>query len=183
MDRSRRIIGAVLILMSLVGLFSWERWGRDRFVYDEILVLEKDAQRGDKITGKMLKILRVENAPGDAARPGQKGKIIGKQAAQFIHGGQALFSEYFREDGTVSTAGSGRFVMKIPEAWIESMPDSLKRGDTARFEAAGVLTAKARVASVGEERRDLEVIVTESQAKALGRAAADGQKFVLSYQS
>lgn len=60
MERGKRIFGIAMICVSLLALFSWEKFGRAHFYYDDILVLRGSVQRGSTITPDMLKVVRTD---------------------------------------------------------------------------------------------------------------------------
>ena len=68
------MLGLVLAIISIAAMFGWEKWGRDRFLYDEVLELAKSADRGTVITEDMLRSVRVEHAHAEAVRPSQATK-------------------------------------------------------------------------------------------------------------
>ena len=65
MDRGKRIIGVVVVIVSVFTLIAWEKWGKDRFLYDEILVLNKNVEKGTVITEEMLSEKRIGGTEKD----------------------------------------------------------------------------------------------------------------------
>jgi len=180
LERSRRILGIVLICVSMLALFSWEKWGRSRFVYDDVIVLVKSVERGEQIDPDMIRIVRREHVSGDMLDSKDRKWLTGKEAVQFVKGGMPLFAEYFSEAGLAADPARDRYILKISETWIDSAPDSLRRGDTAYFYFNGSFVTSAAVASVGEERKTFDVVVSGSQAEAISKLTADGGRFVIS---
>ena len=50
LDKGKRFIGILLILVSVGALFTWEKWGKNRFLYDEVLILRQSVEKGTVIT-------------------------------------------------------------------------------------------------------------------------------------
>ena len=182
MDRTRRILGVLFLCISVVALVSWEKYGRDRFLYDEVLVLKENVPRGTLITEDMLKTVKMASPEREALRPGDAGAAKGRVSVQFVHAGTQLFREYFEEE-TLTTGGEkDRCVIRIAEAWIDSLPESIGKGDRALLWAAGRYLTAARVYAVDEGRRSLELMVTKAQAEKIAAAGAAGKKITITYQ-
>ena len=94
---------------------------------------------------------------------------------------------------------SGQYVLSIPNQWLLSYPQTLRRGDTVRFYCEEEIVLSAVVAyardssnqeviSADDERLKasapvslVEVIVDEEKAMKLGKLGEAGKKFVLLY--
>jgi len=181
MDRSRQVVSFILIVVSILGLFSWEKWGRDRFLYDDVPVLRQDVDPGTPITESMLTTAKMENVPADALSESDLSDIIGTEAGQYIHRGVPLFAAYFSESGLTADAGLDRYVMTIPEGWIASMPSSISRGDHAVLYLDDEKVAEVPVRQYDTDGNSLEVMVTRKEAKKLSGLGAMGRKFSIIY--
>lgn len=181
MEKGKRIIGIVLICVSIVALFSWEKWGRDRFIYDNVLVLNQNVEKGTTITADMVKQIKVGNRSKGSLAPKDRRWIIGKEANQYIRGETLLFGEYFKAKGLVAGADINKYVMNVTEDWIESCPGSISKGDTAYFYMNGKLVTSAAVSTVHSGERGFEIVATSGQAEAISKLAASGGRFVISY--
>ncbi len=181
MDRGRRIIGFVLICISLLGLFSWERYGRDRFLYDDILELKSNAERGTVITERMIRTVKSENPGSGVLRPSDRDRVIGQEASQFIHGEAPLYREYFTKQGMAEGRDVDRYVMNIAEEWIDSSPSSMRKGDRAYLYAEGKLVTDALVRNVSEDHGGIELIVSRREQQKIAALAATGCRFVITY--
>lgn len=195
----KRITGLILIGTMLIGLGFWEFWGRKNLGYDEILTVRADAAANTIISPEMLTTKKVENAPEEALRKEDGEKIIGMECRQLIPKGETLYAAYFEESRFRVGEEAGKYVLSIPDDWLESYPQTLRRGDKAFFCCKGRIVTDAVVAyardgsnqevrSSDEERLVgsapvslIEVIVNEAQAKLLGNLAEKGNKFVLLY--
>lgn len=195
----KRIIGLILIVASLGILGFWEFWGRENMMYEKILVFRDDVERNTQITADMVEVKPVETAAPEALGEEDLEKILSLETAQFIPANTELHPEYF-QDPVFSIGGdSGRYILSIPNAWLQSYPQTLRRGDEVFFYCDGRLVTSAIVAyardssnqevtSTDEERLNassavslVEVVVEEEQALTLGKLADDGKQFVLLY--
>ncbi len=197
----RKIVGIVLICIALLVLGFWELWGRQNIGYDEILTFKEDVSKSSIIGEKMLTTKKVEKAAGDALRPGDEAKVIGKESRHYIPQGESLYSEYFA-DSRLTTGGiSEGLVLSLPEDWLKTYPQTLKRGDDVIFCIGGAIVTKAVVAYARDGNNNevvysenerlsasaavsvIEVIISEKQALKLANLAEKGNKFVLLYSS
>ncbi len=181
MDRSRRIIGLTIIIMSVIALIVWEKWGRVHFVYEDTLVLKENVERGTRIEESMLKVVKTGDSLKDSLRPEDAEWLTGRESRQFVHKNTPLFKEYFRESGLTVGEKLDRYMLKIAEAWIESAPQSLKTGDLAVFYANGKEITKARVSEISEGNKSFEVAVSRKQAVIIAGLASSGVRFVITY--
>ncbi len=199
MIKKRQIIGIVMIVVSISSFFAWEKWGRDSFLYSELIVLNQNVSSNNMIDESMLDTKKTNYVPEGAYLSGQESEIIGMCANHFINEGAAIFSENLIEDKFAIKYGEDRHVMAIPNDWLASYPQTLRRGDTAYFYDTGVLITEAVVvyARDGSNQEVLsqdndrllstavvslvEVIVSNEQANLLSQLASEGKKFVLLY--
>lgn len=195
----KRIAGIVLVVLSLGALGFWELWGRENITYDRAVVLKESVPKNTLITREMLKVRRIENAAQGAIMAEDTEKIIGLETAQYVAAGTELYEEYFQESIFAVGKEEGKFILSIPEQWLRSCPQTLKRGDRAFFYCGGEIVTDAVVAYVrdgsnqeihyGDDERLtssaavslIEVVVTGEQAAVLGKLADKGNKFVILY--
>jgi hypothetical protein len=199
MIRRKKIFGLILIILSLMGMFVWEVKGRDMVTMEEILVLKENTDKSRIITDEMLVATKVREVSKEAIRPKDKDKIVGLESVQFVHKAAPLFIEYFEDDELVVDAKSNQYVMAIPNKWLLSYPQSLRRGDTAIFYVDGnkVTSAKVVYAKDGTNKEVVsndstrldgssnislvEIIVDEEKANELSTLASLGNRFVIMY--
>ncbi len=179
MERGKRAFGIVLICVSLLALFSWEKFGRAQFIDEEILVLRGDVQRGTVVTEKMMKTVRTDRVLKGMMKPGDQRKILGKAALHDIPDGAPLYGSYFRDAGLMTGREYGRYRLSIPERWILSCPEDLRPGDRIHVLCSGKEIAEARVLSWSAENRSLCAAVTASQAEAVSEQAAENGGVVI----
>ena len=181
MDRGRRAAGILLIILSIVMLISWEKWGRSRFLYDEVLVLKEDAARGTLITEEMVTSRKMEGAPRGSLGPDDLAVLIGKEALQTIHGGIPLFKSDFESPGLYPDEEEGKMILRIPAHMISSLPAGLQKGDTVYLYAEGKALSEARVYGADHERGEVELLAGDEVLKAVSRLASGSGILVLSY--
>lgn len=181
MDRGKRIAGVLLIIVSVAALIAWEKWGKEQFLYEEVLVCRENVSRGTVMREELFETIKMDLNEKGWIRPKDKKSLLGKETASFIHKGMPLFPEYFDQAGLSADGKEGKYVLSIPEHWLDSAPASLKRGNRAYFFSGKTFLTSAPVSEINEERRNVEVIVTEKQAAKLSSAAADGEKLVIIY--
>ena len=172
MDRGKRIIGIVLIAVSIAALVTWEKWGKAQFLYDEVLVCSKNVAKGTILREDMFQTVKMKVSEKDFITPGEKNSLVGKEAAAFIHKGLPLFQEYFIQV---------ELVLTVPEEWLYALPSSLRRGDDAYFFLGSGLVTSAPVRLVDKENHSVEIVVTDKQAQQLSKAAESGEKMILVY--
>ncbi|MCI6013276.1 MAG: hypothetical protein PUK54_03350 [Firmicutes bacterium] len=195
----KRIVGLLLIAASLSCLGFWEFWGREHFSCEKILVLREDAARNVSVEENMLEIVLMEHPPEDALRADAANEILHMETVQYIPAGTPLFSEYFQDPRLAVGGNSGKYVLSIPNQWLLSYPQTLRRGDTVSFFCGDEMVLSAVVAyardssnqevTSGDDERLkssgpvslVEVIVDEEKARKLGKLAEEGKKFVLLY--
>lgn len=181
MKRGTRIIGVLLIIVSICALIAWEKWGKNELLYDDILVLEESVSKGTLITENMLKSVKMDSSEADCIKASEKEKIIGLESAFFIHKGAPLFRQYFVKPGLTAGAEEGKYILSIPEEWQLSVPETMKRGDKAYFFINGKFVTWAMVSYVNGEDSSFEVVVTDRQAESLSKIGARGERLTVVY--
>lgn len=181
MDRGKRIIGVVVVIVSVFTLIAWEKWGKDRFLYDEILVLNKNVEKGTVITEEMLSEKRIGGTEKDCLSADDREYVIGREAAFFVHKGVPLFREYFQQSSLSADEERGQYLLSVPADWLTCMPASLGRGDKIFFFRGGDFVTSAMVASVDEEKTFIEIVVSDEQASALSKIGGSGEIMTVIY--
>ncbi|MBQ6088570.1 MAG: hypothetical protein IJK95_03315 [Firmicutes bacterium] len=199
MEVRRKAIGILMIVLSIGALGIWELWGRENFSYKSILVFREAHEPYTVITEDMLQEIRVERASNKALRPVDKNRIIGMETRQYVPAGQELFAEYFRDTVFKTGFKEDSFVLKVPDVWLVTCPESIKRGDKAFFYLGEELLCEARVIHVkdsygqeitysGPERYYptnrmslIEVIMNAENIRRLSGLAEKGNRFTIIY--
>lgn len=124
----KRLIGVFFLLLAILFFVFWEFIGRNELLNETIVVLTQDVYKGDFITEEMLATSKIsannyiENAIRD------KNQIIGLEAKQYIPSKAQLVSEYFDKPELI--LNKDQKIMKIPDEWLHSFPETLRRKDT-----------------------------------------------------
>lgn len=139
MKRIRSVLGILLILLSVGGLFFWEWKGREVFLMDEVLVAGREIQRGTEVDGSMFFVKGVpkDNLLKGALRPDDRGLLEGKAASQFIAENDQIVMSYFTEPEFRLSHEESIFVIK-PD-WISMRSSALRRGDLVDIYGTGGL--------------------------------------------
>ena len=195
----RRIIGLLLIVTSLGALGFWEFWGRENLSYEKILVFREDAVRNTEVTAELLEIALAKEPAEQVLRAGEEGQIEGLETLQYVPAGTPLYPEFFQDPRLTVGGDTGQYVLSIPNQWLLSYPQTLRRGDTVSFYCDGKLVLSAVVAyardssnqeviSSDDSRLEasapvslVEVVVDEEKALKLGTLGEAGKRFVLLY--
>lgn len=129
MKRIRSVLGILLILLSVGGLFFWEWKGREAFLMDEVLVAGREIQRGSEVDGSMFFVKSVpkDNLLKGALKPGDRGLLEGKVASQFVAENDQIVMSYFADPEFRLSQEESIFVIK-PD-WIAMRSSALRRGD------------------------------------------------------
>lgn len=180
MARGKRILGLLLICISLLGLIGWENWGKDYFLYDEVLVLRENVEKGTLITDNMVDV-KVMEKDEPCFVFSDKEKVIGMQAAAFIHKGVPLFAEYFQEPGLAPDERKKLYGMCLPTEWIASKPEALSRGDRVFLFFGKKMITSAEVSAIGKEG-SVEIVVEKQQAAEICQVTEAGGRLALIYQ-
>ncbi len=126
---NKRLIGFVIIIISLISMGVWEFWGREYFSYQNILVLKESLNAGVIVSEDSFEIKRVESPGKEALKPASKNELIGMETGQYVAGGTELRREYFIPTQYQIGGDTGRGIMAISTDWLLSYPQTLMRGD------------------------------------------------------
>lgn len=153
MKKLRSIVGILLILLSIAGLFFWEWKGREIILMEEVLVAKEEIQKGTIVSSSMfvekgvMKEMLVEEALTQKDVEGLHGKV----ASQLIARNDQIILDYFRNDEFYLEKDETIFV--IDPSWITMRSSSLRRGDLVdiyRTDGMGLL-GSYRIAFVKDE--------------------------------
>ncbi len=195
----RKIAGIIMIVLSLGALGFWELWGRENLSYRSILVFKEPHEAYTLVTDDMLREIRVERASSGALGPKDRNRILGMETRQYVPAGQELDIQYFRDTMFRTGLKEDSFVLRVPDLWMVSCPESIKRGDKAFFYLGEELLCETRVIHVkdsyGREitysgldryyptgRMNLiEVMLSGENVRKLSMLAEKGNRFTIIY--
>lgn len=122
------VIGILLFVSLAFLMIYWETSGRERFMYKPVIVLKEDVTAGTVLNDDSL--LAVQWVEYDNVIDGSiidPELVIGRAASHFIPKGTQLHPNYFEDKDLILQPG--QYIFKIPNDWIYSVPDSLRRKD------------------------------------------------------
>ncbi len=204
-ENRKKGVSWVVVVLVIVLFVAWELFVRTEILYDEALVLKENIAKGTVVTEEMVTSKKLQGLPNGAIKPSDLNDIIGKETIQFVASDTFLLSEYFisKEISPVESNGLKNFA--IPENWMESYPETIRRGDMIYLYAIGasdiekaVVSAKVahvkdssnnEISAGGNERKDasnnvssIEVVLEEAEIIRLTKLVEGGTKFLVSYQ-
>ncbi|WP_157213484.1 SAF domain-containing protein [Paenibacillus senegalensis] len=125
------VIGILLLTALGAMIVWWETDGRNRYMYESVLVLREDIRRGEVVHEEMLLSLRMDKHLILSDAITEPGTVIGKEAKHYVPAGTQLHPRYFEHPGLVT--GEDMFIVKVPQEWLYSVPDTLRRKDQVVF--------------------------------------------------
>lgn len=152
------MVGILLCMCAVAGIYYWESYGRVRYEQTQILVLRESVTPGDLI--KENNLISVNRDQSILIKEAIKSKeeISGMVAKQYIPAGVQLSALYFEENGLVPD--EGEYIFKMPSDWIASYPSTLRRSDKVLLypinESTGKKTSTDRVADK-EDKTDFDL--------------------------
>ena len=130
---ARTIVGIVLIVVSIAGIYTWEMYGRKAFTYEDILVFKDNIEEGTVVTEEMLGYVKVSRDSIIKDAIVNPKKVVGQTTTTYLPALTQLVPEYF-EDTEVALKYD-EYVLSIPSSWLVAHPQTLRRHDTAHFYA------------------------------------------------
>ena len=195
----KKVAGILLIVLSVGALGFWELWGRENISYRKVAVLKESLDAHTVISMDMLKPKKMDS-PSNGAIPWERAGILdGLETKHFVAGNQELHPEYFQEVIFRTGEEYDRYILSIPDTWLISQPNTLKRGDKAFIFLGDELICETAVAHVKDsygmevtysdrERfypsgrpENIEILVNSEQMKRLDLLAKKGNRFTLIY--
>ena len=129
MRHIRIVLGVVLLIASITGVFFWETIGRSKLMMEEVIAAGRDIRAGAVIEESMLIVIEIPK--GSRVKKGfsaeEWGMVIGKTTTLPISGKQQLSADFFLDETTELAEDEAFF--KIPGSWIAMRSSSLRRGD------------------------------------------------------
>lgn len=129
MRKFKSMIGILLILLSIAGLFFWEWKGRETILLEEVLVAKEEIKKGTMVDGSMFipKGIPKTNKLEEALVPGDMALIQGKVASQYIAENDQILVKYFRDNEFYLDRDESIYV--IDPCWVAMRSSALRRGD------------------------------------------------------
>lgn len=131
----KAFLGIFLIIFSIFGIYYWENYGREQFLYTEVLVFNDNIEKNTIITEdfvkKTISILKIDqsNIVDDPVL--DINKIIGLETKQYLPKNAQLSNKFFDEPEIV--LNKNEYIFSIPKDWLLGYPSSLRRKDKVFF--------------------------------------------------
>lgn len=202
--KHKRLVGIILLVLALGFFAFWELIGRSELLYSNVIVLKEDVLKGTEIRHDMLQYIKIDSQTVIKNCITNPDDIIGLEAKHYIPCGTQLVSNYF--DIASLVLKTDEKIMRLPDSWIHSFPETLRRKDEVYIYAVGtskgndkeyLLTSTVayvkdnsnkEVSSLDDDRlngssaiSNIEIVITEEQFETLSAYAQDGYTFVLMY--
>ena len=194
---SKRVIGLVLILVSLLSMGIWEFWGRETMSYETIIVLKKPLDSNVVLVKEDFAEKKVESPSQNALRTKDLNWLVGMETAQYVAEATELRKEYFCQSEYRVGGDTNKGTMSLSTDWLLSFPQTLARGDrislySGKTKVGECIVAHTRDSSNNEivfSQRDrgssngsimhIEVISDISTLLNISSQASKGEKFTL----
>lgn len=126
-SKLKGLLGILLIIMAISLIYYWENYGREHFLYKEVIIAKKDIYRNERITNQNITTVMLEETNIPKGVVSKYTDILGKEAKQFIPQNAVIDDRYLANEGM--TLSKDQFIFRIPNDWIADYPGSLRRGD------------------------------------------------------
>ena len=125
--KHKRLFGVILLILALGFFIFWELKGRAEFLKSNVVVLNNDVIKGTEITADMLEYIKIDSQNIIENSITRYNDIIGLEAKHFIPAGSQLVPNYF--DVSSLVLKDDEKIMSLPNGWIHSYPETLRRKD------------------------------------------------------
>lgn len=129
--RLKGVMGIILIILAIAGIFLWENYGREQLMYTDVIVFKEEVPANKIVKESMLGRMKVDSAAliSDVVRSPED--IVGLQTLTTIPSGLQLTPKFFEREDLAT--GAGKYILPVPEEWIYTLPQTIRRGDTLYF--------------------------------------------------
>lgn len=125
--RSKKIIGVLLLIFAISFFVFWEFIGRNELLYENVVVLKEDVYKGTIIEENMLEIIKLNKSEHIVNLIYEKSDIIGLEAKHYVPARLQLVPQFF--DLPEFVLEDGEKIMRFPDEWLHSYPETLRRKD------------------------------------------------------
>lgn len=128
-------LGIILIIVALLGIYYWENFGREQFLYAEVLAFNESVDKNTVITEELLnkniKLLKIDQANIVDDPVTNIKELIGLETKHFIPKNAQLSKKYF--DAAEIVLDEEQYIFAIPKDFLIGYPSTLRRKDTVYF--------------------------------------------------
>ena len=124
----KRILGVILLLVLLCGVYYWEFYGgRESLLYVDVLVANQSIPKGTIINSSMISKVKMDSKHVVESEINNKDDIIGKETVIKIPYNAQISNEYIKDDSLL--ADEDEYIFSIPNEWLKSFPQTIRRRD------------------------------------------------------
>ena len=127
----KSILGVLLLVLSICFFLFWELEGRNSFMYKEVVVLKDSMRQGTLVTQDLLMKTYVDASSIVENSVNDESVVLGLEAKHFVPKNSQIVREYF--DSPEIVVDDNEKIMKLPENWLYSFPQTLRRKDIVYF--------------------------------------------------
>ena len=131
--KNKKLMGIIFLLLAVAFFIFWEFVGRSELLHENIVILKEDVPKGAIITAEMLDVIKVDVNNHIENSIDEEKSIIGLEAKHYIPAKIQLVQEFF--DLPELVLDDDEKIMKLPNSWIHSYPETLRRKDEIYFYA------------------------------------------------
>lgn len=153
-------IGTIVIVVMLAMIGFWESYGRQKLLYKEVVVFKENVNRGDVVSDNMLVTVNRPSSDVFKAAITNKEQILNKGVNHFIPAGATLHPSLFDDPKLIGDKNS--VVFKVPNEWILSVPDTIRRGDKAIIYEVDAETVKS-ITGINKAQKQDELSTTQGE--------------------
>lgn len=162
-NAAKSIVGIILIIASIAGLFYWESTGRMKWTMVEVRAAAVDIHPGVRLTKNMVKTVTVpkEELVSRAITSVPRNLLEIGRAKQFIPANAQLSASFFEK--AEESFEKGKTLFQIDKAWIGSRSSTLRGGDRiAIYSGDGVLRFGSFTIAFVKDEKEAEVADAEN---------------------
>jgi len=126
------IIGILLIFATVGMIYFWETAGREKYLYKEVVVLNQNVEANTQVTQEMLALQKINPSNFIDGAIVKKEDATGRYSSQFIAQNSQICLAYFK-DSAEEAIKEDFYIFSIPQDWLMTFPNSLRKGDIIYF--------------------------------------------------
>ena len=125
--KNKKLLGIFFLLLAVAFFVFWEFVGRSELLNERVVVLKEDVHKGTLITADMLNVIKIDVSNHIENSIYDSDVIVGLEAKHYIPAKTQLVKEFF--DSPELVLDDDEKIMKLPNEWIHSYPETLRRKD------------------------------------------------------
>ncbi len=142
MKKRKAGLGIIFITLSVVLIALWHMYGKEFFLSEEIIILNKNIPSGVTITNEDIDYKRTDKSNKHIYKKGDEKLVVGKTSIQWIAKAEPLYKEYF-----ISRKKTDMEIITIPKQYCANWHNNIAKGDFIKLYYSGNLLGKGQVTS------------------------------------